>query len=182
MTSSTPVVDAGDPALSFVAHAIDTVEQRWGADRIDLEAMALVLLLHRVTNTVVYDLESSVHRPAGWSWSAFRALFTLWAGGPMEPSRLALDSGMSRQAVSALLKTLESEGLVQRQAAVDDGRSVLLSLTDEGHRRLEHTFRAHNAREATWAGALTADEQRTFVALLSKLAAAGQQDWVNHRF
>lgn len=170
----------GDAALGFVAQAVAQVAERLAG--VDRQAMELVLLLHRVTNVIVYDLESSVHRPAGWSWSAFRALFTLWASGPMEPSRLASESGMSRQAVSALVKTLETDGLVQRAAAADDGRSVLLSLTAEGSQRLEDAFLDHNAREATWAAALDPDERTTFIHLLSKLAAAGQQGWVSHRF
>src|SRR5437660_2329039 len=31
-------------------------------------AMRMVLTLHRVTSALVYDLESSVHRPHGFSW------------------------------------------------------------------------------------------------------------------
>ena len=103
-----------DAALAFVERAVDDTTER--LPTVDRDAMRLVLLLHRVTNAIVYDLESTVHRPSGWSWSAFRAVFTLWVNGPMEPSRLAEQSGMSRQAVSALLKTLAAEGLVERRA------------------------------------------------------------------
>jgi DNA-binding MarR family transcriptional regulator len=179
MSSSTG--SGNDAALDFVAHAVDTAGER--IDGIDVEAMRLVLLLHRVTNAVVYDLESTVHRPSGWSWSAFRALFTLWIDGPLEPSRLAETSGMSRQAVSALAKTLAADGLITRSGAAGDGRSVLLALTDVGRERLEEAFRAHNEREGAWSGVLSAGERATFVRLLAKLAAAAaRQDWVHHRF
>ena len=169
-----------DEALAFVDRAVDEAATR--LDGIDRESMAMVLLLHRVTNVVVYDLESTVHRPAGWSWSAFRAMFTLWISGAMEPSRLAETSGMSRQAVSALAKTLEADGLVERRDAAADGRSVLLSLTTAGRTQLEQTFRRHNDREREWAAALDSDERAILVALLNKLASAAQRDWVNHRF
>ena len=175
MTSST-----GDAALGFIDVAVEVVDER--LDGIDTDAMRMVLLLHRVTNVLVYDLESTVHRPGGWSWAAFRSLFTLWVSGPLESSRLAELSGMSRQAVSALTKTLEADGLVRRASAADDGRSVILALTAAGRRRLEVAYRAHNAREAEWAAALDDDEQATLLRLLGKLAAAGQQDWVSHRF
>jgi DNA-binding MarR family transcriptional regulator len=169
-----------DAALAFVDRAVDdTADRLQGVDR---EAMQLVLLLHRVTNAVVYDLESTVHRPAGWSWSAFRAAFTLWISGPLEPSRLAEQSGMSRQAVSALAKTLEAEGFVQRRTAEHDARSVLLSLTPLGAERLEQLFVHHNQREAEWAGVLDPDERRTLSHLLAKLADAAHDPWVNHRF
>ncbi len=171
---------ARDAAVAFVGRAVDDTAER--LPTIDRDAMQLILLLHRVTNAVVYDLESTVHRPAGWSWSAFRAVFTLWISGPLEPSRLAEQSGMSRQAVSALAKTLEADGLVERRTAPRDARSVLLSLTDAGADRLEDVFLRHNRREAEWAGVLDTDERRTLARLLAKLADAAHDPWVNHRF
>lgn len=169
-----------DPALAFVEHAVDETATR--LPHIDRHAMAMVLLLHRVTNAVVYDLESTVHRPAGWSWSAFRAVFTLWISGPLEPSKLADASGMSRQAVSSLAKTLEQDGLVERRTAARDARSVVLSLTDLGTARVERVFVEHNRREADWAAALDPDERATLTRLLAKLAHAAHEPWVNHRF
>ena len=169
-----------DEALAFVDRAVDDVPDR--LEGIDREAMQLILLLHRVTNVVVYDLESRVHRPAGWSWSAFRAVFTLWVSGPLEPSRLAEMSGMSRQAVSSLVKTLEADGLIARTAAENDARSVVLSLTPTGTRKVMQVFREHNLRESDWAAMLDPDERDTMIRLLGKLAHAGQQEWVSHRF
>lgn len=167
------------PELDFVERAVVHTAERL-AD-IDREAMALVLMLHRVTNTVVYDLESTVHRPAGWSWSAWRGLFTLWVNGPCEPSRLAELSGMSRQAVSSLSKTLEADGLIERTAAPNDARSIVIALTPDGDDRIVRAFRDHNAREADWASALDPDERTTLTRLLGKLADAADQPWVSRR-
>ena len=169
-----------DVAVAFVEHAVDHTAAR--LPQIDRQAMELVLHLHRVTNAVVYDLESTVHRPAGWSWSAFRAVFTLWVSGPLEPSRLAERSGMSRQAVSALAKTLEADGMIERRTADRDARSIVLSLTDEGADRLERVFLEHNRREAEWAGVLEPDERAELTRLLTKLADTTHDSWVNHRF
>ena len=169
-----------DEALAFVDRAIEDVTTR--LDGIDRTAMQFGMLLHRVTNVVVYDLESSVHRPAGWSWSAFRVVFTLWVNGPAEPSRLAELTGMSRQAVSSLTKTLAADGLIERRAAAHDARSVVLSLTPTGTGQIERVFRAHNRCETEWFAALDPDERTTMIRLLSKLAAVGQEDWVSHRF
>ncbi|QGK69187.1 MarR family transcriptional regulator [Allosaccharopolyspora coralli] len=167
-------------ALPVVERALGRTAER--LPDVDRAAMTMVLLLHRVANTVVYDLESTVHRPAGWSWSAFRLVFTLWASGPQESSRAAELTGMSRAAVSSLSKTLSASGLVRSTPADRDRRAVVLSLTDEGTERLESTFQAHNAREAEWAGLLTADEVATLNVLLTKLASAAQTaNWVSHR-
>jgi DNA-binding MarR family transcriptional regulator len=168
-----------DPALSLIDIALREVPQR--LPDIDTEAMHLVLLLHRVTNAVVYDLESSVHRPGGWSWSAFRVLFTLWVAGPLESKDAAARTGMSRPAVSSLTKTLVAQKLIRRDDAPGDGRSVVLSLTPKGKRELEVLYGAHNRRETMWANALSAAEREQLLALLAKLANATNQPWVNHR-
>lgn len=166
--------------LPFADVAVETAAQR--LPELDRSAMAMVLLLHRVASTVVYDLESSVHRPAGWSWSAFRMLFTIWVAGPNESRRVAELAGMSRAAVSSLTKTLSGAGLLDRAPDARDGRAVVLSLTEAGRGALEAAFRQHNARESQWAGLLTPAELATLVELLGKLAQGAQRlDWVSHR-
>ena len=166
--------------LSFTEVALDRAGERLPG--IDRSAMAMVLLLHRVASAIVYDLESTVHRPAGWSWSAFRMLFTLWICGPQEAGRCAELAGMSRAAVSSLAKTLEAAGLVQRTDDPRDRRTVVLGLTADGTGRLAETFGTHNRRERDWAGLLTTEEVATLNGILGKLATAAQeQDWVRRR-
>ena len=173
--------DAADRFLSFVGVALDrTAERLPGTNR---SAMTMVLLLNRVVSTVVYDLESTVHRPAGWSWSAFRLLFALWVAGPQESSRAAELTGMSRAAVSSLAKTLHTAGLVSRSPDDRDRRGVVLSLTAAGTERFEVAFRDHNRRESEWAELLTPDELDVLNTVLAKLARAAQsRDWVSRRF
>jgi len=134
-------------------------------------AMRLLFTLHRAANMVFYDLESTVHRPRGWSWAGFRVLFVLWLAGPLESKQVAELSGMSRAAVSALVRTLERDGLATKERAPSDGRAVHLTLTEAGHEAITRAFLAHNAREQEWAASLSEDEQRTLVALLEKLTA-----------
>ena len=170
-----------DSFLSFVQVALDRTEQRLpGVDR---AAMAMVLLVHRVATTLVYDLESTVHRPAGWSWSAFRLLFTLWVSGAQEASRAAELTGMSRAAVSSLAKTLSASGLLDRVPGERDRRGVVLTLTETGTHRLEETFRCHNHREGEWAGLLEPGEVEELNRILAKIVSAAQtEEWVNLRF
>jgi DNA-binding MarR family transcriptional regulator len=172
--------EPADGFLPFADVAIDVTARR--LEGVDREAMAMVLLLHRVSSTVVYDLESQVHRPAGWSWSAFRLLFTLWVSGPTESGRAAELAGMSRAAVSSLTKTLIARGLLERAPDTRDGRSVVLSLSGEGTRTLEEVFRAHNEREQQWAALLSPEELTTLNGLLATLARrAHERDWVSRR-
>ena len=185
---TSPSNEDGSPAadrepagfLSFIEIAVERTSERLPG--IDRDAMALVMLLHRVANSVVYDLESTIHRPAGWSWSAFRLLFTLWVEGPREASSAAELTGMSRAAVSSLAKTLGAAGLIERSADPTDGRTVVLALSPQGADRLETTFLHHNGRESRWAELLEPDELSTLNTLLGKLASAAQtNDWISHR-
>jgi DNA-binding MarR family transcriptional regulator len=136
---------------------------------LDAPAMRLVLSLHRASNAMVYDLESTVHRPRGWSWPGFRVLFVLWLTAPLEAKRVAQLSGMSRAAVSALVNTLERDGLVTRRTAGHDRRAVELSLTDTGRETMASAFAAHHERERIWASALSDAEVATLTDLLEKM-------------
>jgi DNA-binding MarR family transcriptional regulator len=165
--------------LSFVEVAVTRITRR--EPRVDEESMRLVLLLHRVTNSIIYDLVSAVHRPSGWSWGGFRLLFALWVLGPVDSKTVAAASGMSRPAVTALVRTLERDGMVQKLGDPHDGRSVVIALTGDGQDRLSEAFRRHTVREQRWSAALDDDEKSTLIALLMKLSNAAQDDWVRHR-
>ncbi|MFG1636443.1 TetR family transcriptional regulator [Pseudonocardia alni] len=172
--------NGADGFLAFTDVALARAGDRLpGTDR---EAMALVLNLHRIAGSLVYDLESTVHRPAGWSWSAFRLLFTLWVAGGQEAGRAAELCGMSRAAVSSLANTLAAGELVRRTPAAGDRRTVHLSLTDAGTDRLVAAFGTHNRRESEWAALLGADDLAALNTLLVRLArAAHRADWINRR-
>ncbi|GLY65043.1 MarR family winged helix-turn-helix transcriptional regulator [Amycolatopsis taiwanensis] len=132
-------------------------------------ATEVLLTLNRASNLVTYDLEATIHRPRGRSWSGFRLLFVTWLAGPLEASKAAELTGMSRAAVSNLAKTLVADGLLERTPGTHDGRSVLLSLTERGQAEMVEVFREQNERENEWASVLTETEQRILVMLLDKL-------------
>lgn len=158
---------AGLDFWSFVALANRRLAQEYGF-RHQL-ATEVLLTLNRASDLVTYDLEAAVHRPRGRSWSGFRLLFVVWLAGPLEPKSAARLTGMSRAAVSNLVKTLVADGLLHRVPDEHDGRSVQLSLTETGHEEMVSVFREHNEREFGWTNVLTEDEQRTLVTLLGKL-------------
>ncbi|WP_369227941.1 MarR family winged helix-turn-helix transcriptional regulator [Streptomyces sp. R39] len=91
--------------------------------------------------------------------------------GAIQAKKMAELSGMSRAAVSALVATLEPDGLLRKDRAPYDGRAVQLRLTHAGPEAITSAFRAHNAREREWASSLTVDEQRSLTELLGELIA-----------
>lgn len=154
---------------SFVDYAVQKAEEELPS--VDTDAMRLILTLSRAANMIIYDLESTVHRPRGLTWPGFRVVFALWLAGPMEAKTTAEISGMSRAALSALLNTLERDGLILRERATHDRRALQLSLTEAGYGAILGSFRAHNRRESAWAEALEPEEQKEMVRLLNKLMA-----------
>ncbi|MFZ2176393.1 MAG: MarR family transcriptional regulator [Rhodococcus sp. (in: high G+C Gram-positive bacteria)] len=132
-------------------------------------ATQVLLTLNRASNVVTYDLESSIHRPRGLSWSGFRLMFVTWLAGPIDAKSAAELTGMSRAAVSNLTKTLVSAGLMDRNPDERDGRSVQLSLAERGRSEIVDIYREQNEREYAWASVLTEAEQHVLVMLLDKL-------------
>jgi MarR family transcriptional regulator, negative regulator of the multidrug operon emrRAB len=162
------VTDSAEPDFwSFIETANTKLATEYGFEH--QLATEVLLTLNRASNIVTYDLEASIHRPRGWSWSSFRLLFVTWLAGPIEPKRAAELTGMSRAAVSNLSKTLIADGLLARTPDETDGRSVRLALTEDGHARMIESFADQNERENAWASVLTEPEQRILVMLLNKL-------------
>lgn len=164
---------------SFVDYAVERASGE--LSDVDPDAMRLVLMLHRTVGMLVYDLESSVHRPRGLSWPGFRVLFVLWIAGPVESRRAAELTGMSRAAVSALVKTLERDGFVHRRHLEHDRRIVELSLSEQGASEIASTFAAHNRREQLWAEGLSREERQTMFVLLGKIMESPSVEDVRRR-
>ena len=68
----------------------------------------------------------------GLSLTATATLARLVRDGPVGLSALAAVEGVSQPAMSQLVGRLERDGLVDRVGSPDDGRSVLVRVTDAG--------------------------------------------------
>lgn len=77
---------------------------------------------------------------------------------------------LSQSSLSRLVERLEKRGLVERMPAPQDGRGVLLRLTDAG-RELQKQIGREHVRDisALMTPALTASEQRELLRLTEKL-------------
>jgi DNA-binding MarR family transcriptional regulator len=135
----------------------------------DLDAMLVVFNVLRLSNRLVHDLESSVHRPRGLSWAGFRLLFALWVAGPLEPRALARLSAVSRASISSVLNTLQRDGLIERRRESSDRRVVTVVLTDRGRTVVADAFGEHNRREQAWLAGLSAAEQQDLAGLLHRV-------------
>jgi len=139
------------------------------APEADLDAMNVVLNLFRLAGRIQQDVETTVHRPSGLTWAAFRLLITIRHAGPLSPLELARLFSVAQSSISSVVNTLERYGLIVREASPEDGRSVLITLTEAGEAVAAELFRRQNRREREWTRALTRRERETFVRLLLKL-------------
>jgi DNA-binding MarR family transcriptional regulator len=95
-----------------------------------------------------------------------QALSRLDRCGPATSSELARQEQITAQAMGATLSALQTRGLVERRADPDDGRRIVLSVTEAGRRALQDK---RDARKEQLAQALSS----TFTpAELEQLAAA----------
>jgi DNA-binding MarR family transcriptional regulator len=115
------------------------------------------LLLRRMRQTTPGDLTLPENA----------ALTRLNRSGPTTSSALAKLEQISPQSMGATLAGLEARGLVARRADPVDGRRVLLSLTEAGHRLLQGK---RNARNEQLAKALSARFTPGEIRLLAEAA------------
>ncbi|GAB3616449.1 MarR family transcriptional regulator [Okibacterium endophyticum] len=158
--------------LEFVGMASIRSQTELGADGAGL-ATSISLLIRRANRRLAADTEKFL--PEGLSMANFRVCFTLWAVGPLEPHRIAEASLMSRAAVSAARKMLESQGLVKAQNSASDQRSIVLSLTERGRALTENVHRQNVVNTEGKLSVLSVHEQHLLMGLLGKIADGHSQ-------
>lgn len=164
---------------SFITAAQPQIERAF--PEVDLLANRLSLSITRAASAILYDFESTIHRPLGGTWSGFRILFALWLAGPASANGVSQVTGMSRAAVSNLCRSLMEKGLIRKEDDPSDGRAVVLSLTDEGLTSIKDAFVRQHVRERAWAGLLTPLEQEILVMLLDKVMTGRESIHANER-
>jgi len=110
----------------------------------------------------------------GLSFLELAVLNRLGTSGPTSPGALAGDEGVTSAAVAATLTRLESQQLVSRSRAAEDGRRVVVLITDAGQHVLRRGEAATLGRiqEVLTAQFSAADRERLAAAipLLEKVA------------
>ena len=114
--------------------------------RLSQEELAAWAGLLRTHARLVGRLDAELRAEHGFGISSYEVLVRL-AQSPngmrlldLSKSALITQSGMSR-----LVDRLETEGLVRRASAPDDGRGCLAVITEAGRRRLREANRSHLA-------------------------------------
>ena len=139
------------------------------APETDLDILGATFDLVRVSNQLISDLETIVHRRLGWSWAGFRIMFTVLVTGPLEPGQIARLAGVTRASISAVLNTLERDGFVSRLRESRDRRVVTIVLTEAGRAAVIEGYRRQHEVERAWMSALSDTERAQMTAALRLL-------------
>ena len=106
-----------------------------------LEAWAALLQAHA---TLMRRLESDLGRETGLALADFDVLAQLaQAGGELRMTELAARALISRSGMTRRVGRLADEGYVRRADADEDGRGVVVALTDAGVARLAAAAPVH---------------------------------------
>ncbi|OPA78694.1 MarR family transcriptional regulator [Paenibacillus selenitireducens] len=91
---------------------------------------ALISASHALNVRAATKFDSSL-QPA-----AFHIVRWLYSYGPTNAATLAESTAMDRSSVSRLVKQLQTLGYVNREASPNDGREIVLSLTEYGQQKI----------------------------------------------
>ncbi len=141
---------------------------------INPKAVQLMDEMWRVSHTLHQIRENSV-TDAGISYAKYRILMNLMFCAEVEdrdrlnPSEISRRQGTSRNTISALIRDLEDDGLIERHLDRDDRRKFNIQLTEDGRARVHDHMRQHFQAVATCFNALTDEEQDTLSYLVHKV-------------
>lgn len=142
---------------------------------IDPQAIRLMDELRMVSHTLYQIVEGSLAN-AGLSYAQYRILLGLHFAQTMEgrselnPSEISKRQGTSRNTISALIRSLEDEGLVERHLDHSDRRKFNISLTTSGQKKVSDHASRHMDVVGKCFGSLTNEEQEKLGQLLAKLS------------
>lgn len=129
----------------------------------------------RMVSHLLYQIGENSVAPADLSYAQMRILMTLFVterGGQtdgLNPSEISQYSGTSRNTISALIRTLEDEGYVERRLDDQDRRKFNISLTDEGRQLVLGNVGRHLLIVNEIFRALSPEEMEQMSAQLHKL-------------
>lgn len=112
---------------------------------------------------------------AGLSYAKYRLLMSLMLSeefdgrAELNPSEISELQGTSRNTISALIRDLEDDGLIERRLDQRDRRKFNIRLTDAGREMVRGHAGEHFMAIADCFGVLDTDEMETLSCLMAKL-------------
>jgi DNA-binding MarR family transcriptional regulator len=159
-----------------VSDHVDFVLEQWAAERPDLDAapMGVIGRIQRLSRIFETEL-SRVFSAHQLDRAAFDVLATLRRSKPphrLTPAELMRASMVTSGAIAQRLDRLEQRRLITRSRSPLDGRSVDVTLTEEGRAVIDRALPDHVENERRLLAALTHAEQEDLAGKLRALLEA----------
>lgn len=160
--------------------AVDRIIAQWRRERPDLDVgpMALIGRMNRLTQHLSRAMGDTFAR-FGLSGASFDVLATLRRSGSpyaLSPGDLTVAMMITSGTMTNRIDQLERAGLVERRPNPEDGRSVIIALTDKGFTVIDAAVAAHVETQARLTLGLTDGEQAALNDLLARYLAAFEGD------
>jgi DNA-binding MarR family transcriptional regulator len=133
--------------------------------------------LDALADTLATDLERivglfrSLSPASGLSMTAAATLADIERFGPQRLTLLAAREGVTQPAMTQLISRLEEAGLVRREPSRDDGRVVLVAITEGGRATLARRRAARRERLSSIIAQLSPDHRTALAIALPALDA-----------
>jgi DNA-binding MarR family transcriptional regulator len=159
--------------MSVPRDDVDDIQEAWLRERpgTPVESIGVITRVWRIGKLLEDDRRKTMAR-LGMDPAARHLLATLRRAGPpyaLPPGEIARRCAVSAGAISQQIARAEERGLVLRRKAEDDGRSVVVELTPEGHELIERTVDELLGHEETLLSGLSATQRSQLSDLLRVL-------------
>lgn len=140
-------------------------------------AVRLMDELRLIAHTL-YQIGELSLAASGLSYAKYRLLMGLFFNEKLEdrhqmnPSEISEQQGTSRNTISALIRDLEEDGLLERALDPHDRRKFNIGLTDKGRELVHDHVSNHFRTVASCFDVLEQSEQETLSRLLVKLSTS----------
>lgn len=151
---------------------VDQILAQWNRERPDLDVapMGLIGRLGRIAHHLSREMDRTF-AAHGLNAASFDVLATLRRSGPpygLSPGDLLDTMMITSGTMTNRVDRLEEAGLVERVHNPDDGRSVIISLTEKGFSVIDAAVAAHVETQARLVASLSAADRATLDALLAR--------------
>lgn len=145
----------------------------WRKERpeIDCSGKAITARILHLSEMMLTAMNANLNR-FGIKYSSYAIIATLRSVGKpysLSPTQLQNTLMITSGGVSNLIRKVESAGYVRRQVDPNDGRGVVVELTDLGFKLTEDTMVAQAEMERHLVRMFSADEQELLIQLLRRM-------------
>ena len=155
---------------------VDRIVAAWQVQRPDLDFSPLEVLsrVDRLSRLLDRARREAFKRSElePWEWDVLSALRRAGEPFQLSPKQLLQQTLVSSGTMTNRIDRLVGRRLVRRSADPDDGRSVLVTLTDDGRIRVDAAITRLVDAEAHLLAALGRGDRERMAALLRKLSLA----------